>query len=76
MLETNSAAFAINIVKQIMKEFPGIAKQVQISGFSFKFMSSLCIRSDKLNVAKGLSESPSNLKYINNQYFQYAVMLK
>ena len=29
MLETNSAAFAINIVKQIMKEFPGIAKQTK-----------------------------------------------
>ena len=76
MLETNIAAFAIDIVKQIMKEYPGIAKQVQLSGFSFKFMSSLCIRSDKLNAVKGLSESPSNLKYINNQHFQYAVVLK
>ena len=63
MLETNSNAFVRDISKlilnkynvidkQMIKKCNVIAKQMEGSGLSFKFVSSLNIRYDKVNVSK------------------------
>ena len=64
MLETNSSAFARDISKsivnkynvidkQLIKKYNVIDKHMEGSGSSFKFVSSLSIRYDKVNVPKG-----------------------
>ena len=54
MLETDCNVFVDDIIKSFMKEY----KQIAGSGFSFKFVSSLNIKQDKVN-------EPKNSSYIN-----------
>ena len=97
MLETNSNAFARDISKlilnksnvidkQMIKKYNVIDKQMGGSGLSFKFVNSLSIRYDKVNVSKGQSyiKSPDwlryknatiNLKNVDDRCFQYTFAL-
>ena len=54
MLETNSDVFA-DIIKSIMKKYSEINGQMEGSGSSFKFVSSLNIWWYKINAPKGSS---------------------
>ena len=77
MLETDSAVFVEDIIKRTMNEYPDLDKQMEGSGFSFKFVSSLCISCHKVNVTKVSSyieslkwlryrNAKTNLKYIDD----------
>ena len=48
-LETGYNVFADNVIKLFIKEYNDIAKQMEGSGFSFKFVESLSIRWDNVN---------------------------
>ena len=85
MLETDSDVFFYDTIKSFRKEHNDIDKQMEGSGFSFKFQS-LSARYDKVNVPKGSSyiESPKWLRYKNStinpkpivdRCFQYAFAL-
>ena len=55
MLETDSNLFVDNIIQSLLKEYSQIDKQMEGSRFSFTFVGSLSIRSDKVNEPKGSS---------------------
>ena len=52
MLETDSHVFVDDIIKSFIKRYNGIDKQMDGSGFSFKFVDSSNIRCDKVNAPK------------------------
>ena len=65
ILETDSDVFVAGAIKSFVKEYNGIFKQMEGSGFDF--VGKLSIRCDKVNEVKGSSyiESPKWLRYKN-----------
>ena len=49
MLETDYNAFVDDVIKSFMKRYNDIDKQMEGSGFSFKFVGSLSFRCVKVN---------------------------
>ena len=61
MVETKSNVFIDDIINSVISKFNDIDMQMERTEFSIKFMSSLSVRRDKVNITK----SPSYMKLPN-----------
>lgn len=66
MVETKSNVFIDDIINSVISKFNDIDMQMERTEFSIKFMSSLSVRCDKVNITKSpYMKLPNWLRYRN-----------